>query len=453
MSSAKQRPMTHLTGAQAIAVARAVAVEAMPYFQKGILQLVPREAPGLGTLAVTPQSILLVDFDAIRSWTPNQAGAVMLHEYMHIFSNHDERTRKLIAAGVLSDTPEDHKLANRMGDAEINDDLIAAGLDLPSFTDKDGKVHPPVTPEVLGYPPHKLMEEYIKLEKQKHPKGRGGGGGHGAGCGGCGSGSGGVPADGEPPADDPDGRSDVDQEVSRKEVMQDIQNRVRNRGNVPAGIRRLVEIEMEPAKIPWQQKLSQMVQSAVSVRAGNDDYTMERPSRRQGAFHGWENEPRMPGMHESVAEVAIVADTSGSMGPKEMKELLIEAQSVINTMAGNEITFVACDAKVHAVVRTRNLEEIKLNMKGGGGTNFKPAFAALEEVKPRPNVVVFATDGEGEYPEVPPKDMHVIWLIVGNGRIYVDWGEQVDVNNEDLEVDEDDPGVIDAYDEEDEDEP
>lgn len=444
MSAAQNRPMTHLTGLQALAVARAVAVEKMPYFSNGILDLVPREAPGLGTLAVTRSSILMVDFDAIRMWTPNQAAAVVLHEYMHIYLKHDERFAKLVAAGILTFSEEDQKLGNRCGDEEINDDLLEAGLELPSFTDKDGNVHGPITPASCGHPPNRLMEEYIKIEVAKRnkrspqssgaPGGGGVGGGSpdpnqmhgGAGCGHCGSGAG-HPVPGEPEADDPDGRSEVDQEVSRKQTNEAIKQAQRSKGRVPAGLQRFVEMDEQPAKVRWQDKLSRSTRAAVAFRPGAIDYTRKRPSRRQGAFMGRDLQPVLPGMHAPIAEVAVVADTSGSMGEAEMKDVLNEANGVIKSMAGAKISFIACDAQVHAVVRTRRLAEIKLNMKGGGGTDFRPAFDAIAKLKPRPNVVIFATDGYGEYPPEPPKGIHVIWLVVNGGRIGVSWGEQIQV--------------------------
>lgn len=434
--SAQTKPMTHLSPLQALAAARAVAVEKMPYFRTGILELVPREKVGLGTFAVTKGSVLMYDPEVLKIWTPMQAGAVVCHEYMHIFLNHEERFRKLVAAGVLQPTEEDHALWNRDADREINDDLIAAGFDLPSFTDLNGHVHAPLTPEAEGYPPNRLAEEYVKLSLKKRPppdpngNGNRDPGGVGSGC--CGSGAGGNPSDDEPEDSDPDNRSDVDQEVSRKQTMDNIKEASNNRGNVPIGLRRFVEEATKPSRIPWTQKLGRTVRNAVSFKKGAVDFTMKRPSRRQGAFHGMKNAPILPGLHAPTAEVAIVADTSGSMGPDQMRAVCEEANGVMQAVSGANVTFVACDAEVQAVVRTRKIADVKLNMKGGGGTDFRPAFKALESIKPKPQIVVFATDGYGPAPRRQPKGMHVIWLIIPGGRNECPWGEEVymDYNDE-----------------------
>jgi hypothetical protein len=349
--------------------------------------------------------------------------------------------------GVLTNSEEDRRLVNECADEEINDDLLAAGLDLPSFTLPDGSVCGPITPEGKGHPPNRLMEEYIAIElakrqknppppKNSPPPGSGQPQGKpthpAAGCGHCGSG-GGHEVPGEPPQDDPDGRSDVDQQVTRKQVCNDIKEASKFQGRVPLGLQRFAELADAPAKIPWAQKLARSVRSAVAFKSGSADYTMSRRSRRQGAFFGAELEPLLHGTHTPIAEVAVVADTSGSMGDAQMRKILQEVNGVIKTMAGAKITFLAVDSQVHSHIRTSRLEDVKLAIKGGGGTDFRPAFEALDRAKPRPSVVIFATDGYGSYPEEPPKGINVIWLNI-DGRIGVDWGERIDISAEDLDV-------------------
>lgn len=444
--SQKNVPMGKLglSSNQCIAVARAVATEAMPYFTAGILDLVPREVPGLGTMGLTGGSILLFDPETLKTWSPSQAGGVTLHEYMHKFLRHEERFLKLVAAGVMQDTSEDRAQWNRYCDAEINDDLIAAGVDLPSFTGQNGEVIPPITPENNGWPPNKLAEEYLQIDrKNKPPKPPGGGQGqqpqpqpgqpppgqgHGPGCGHCGSASA-NPLPQEPPRDDPEARSDADQDITRNQVIQDIKQTAKTKGKVPAGLERFVELEGKPAKVPWQQKLSRGLRSSVAFRAGSVDYTFKRPSRRQGAYIGMRDAPLLPGMHAPMAEVALVVDTSGSMGDAEVQKILTEAEGIIKAMPGAKITVIACDSKVHSLIKTRSVKEMKKSLKGGGGTDFRPAFKAIEKLRPKPNVVVFGTDGYGDYPRTPPKDINVIWLNIG-GQISAGWGEVIDVQDD-----------------------
>jgi predicted metal-dependent peptidase len=126
-----------------------------------------------------------------------------------------------------------------------------------------------------------------------------------------------------------------------------------------------------------------------------------------------------------VPRVALVVDTSGSMGSREIEDALTEARGILEAV-GAEVTFVACDADVHELRPVSTVRDAMRLLKGGGGTDFRPAFEALSAVKPRPEVVIFATDGYGPAPHVQPPGMNTIWLLVGgNKNPPAQWGECV----------------------------
>ncbi|WP_458251852.1 DUF2201 family putative metallopeptidase, partial [Mycobacterium avium] len=101
--------------------------------------------------------------------------------------------------------PVNHDAWNFAGDAEINDDLVSAGVVLP-----DGVI----TPDAIGCTPGGIAEDYYAalVDENSAPNG-GVGGGDAAADGevGCGSGSGAGPVPGELGADDlVDGRAGID---------------------------------------------------------------------------------------------------------------------------------------------------------------------------------------------------------------------------------------------------
>ena len=410
--------MTSLGTLQAVAVARMVAADAMPYFAQGVLSLVPRELPGLGTLGVTKDSLLLVDGDVLRTWTPREAATVMLHEYLHIFFDHAQRFARLVLLGVLADTPEDRALWNQSADCEINDDLEAAGLPFPS----DGT---PCTPTTMQLKPNRTAEEYaMELKQQRknqppmpqQPQ---------AGGGWCGSGAG-NPVPNEP-VNDPAGRSPVEQDVQRRADSQAVQQAgAKDQGSVPGGIARQAGMLNAPPKVRWQDRLARLTASAMSYRPGGADYTRSKPSRRQGAV-GYMDQPIMPSMRQSIAQVAVVMDTSGSMGEAELSLVMRELKGVLAAQPGMSVTFMACDAAVHSMVEVHSVAQAMAAVAGGGGTDFNPAFEALAKAKRKPDLVVYATDGYGSAPLLPPK-VPVVWLLVGGTtQKPAKWGECVEV--------------------------
>ena len=55
-------------------------------------------------------------------------------------------------------------------------------------------------------------------------------------------------------------------------------------------------------------------------------------------------------------------------------------------------------------------------MAGGGGTSFVPVFDWIAGRGLRPDLLVYFTDAEGQFPQRAP-DYPVIWFVKGRGRI------------------------------------
>ena len=72
-------------------------------------------------------------------------------------------------------------------------------------------------------------------------------------------------------------------------------------------------------------------------------------------------------------------------------------------------------------------EEFELpdTIRGGGGTRFTPVFEWLAQQGQNPDLVVYFTDAQGEFPgQEPPYP--VIWLVKGRGK--VPWGQRIQLN-------------------------
>ncbi len=99
-----------------------------------------------GTVTVDENWRMRADPELTAAWTPAQLGSVLIHHVCHLLRTHGERAQ---GAGVRPDEARDWI---RAADAEINDDLVPAGLDLPGR---------PVLPRDLRAEDGLLAEQYF----------------------------------------------------------------------------------------------------------------------------------------------------------------------------------------------------------------------------------------------------------------------------------------------------
>lgn len=409
---------------QRLAVARLIATRAMPYFTGGVRSLVPYEAPDLGTMGITAASQLLVDYEFLGGLTPEEGGAVVMHEYMHQFLNHSERFRKLVEAGVLDPTQEDHDLFNDAADAEINYGLAEAGMHVPD----------PVTPQTLGLQPNRTAEEYATILKERQRKNKNPPqprNGSGMGKSPCGSGSGGNPLPGEPAPTG--GRTPTEQRVQSGQDAAAVQahGRTSGRGTVPGCVARAAAEYCKPVTVSWDQRLSARARDAVAYIQGGGDESFASRSRQQSAMDALydEDAPVLPGEIDPTVNVMLAIDSSGSIGDEQLAKFCAHAAKILASIPDTKLDVVVCDAEIQAVGSVTDAAQLRELMRGGGGTDFRPAFEYADKFCRRPDVLVFATDGYGTFPRVPPPGMKVIWLIV-DGKNSCPWGEVVNHRDE-----------------------
>jgi predicted metal-dependent peptidase len=186
-------------------------------------------------------------------------------------------------------------------------------------------------------------------------------------------------------------------------------------GKLGGSLRRLVDHLLQP-QLPWRMLLARYM-----TAASRDDYSYMRPSRREG-------EAIFPSLRSSQTEIVVVLDTSGSIKAQEMREFVTEVDAIKGQLRAR-ITLQACDAELSAAGPWiyEPWEEFTLptGMRGGGGTRFTPVFDWLDQQGETPDLVVYFTDAEGEFPKQEPR-MPVLWLV--KGRAKVPWGQRVQLN-------------------------
>jgi predicted metal-dependent peptidase len=196
-------------------------------------------------------------------------------------------------------------------------------------------------------------------------------------------------------------------------------------GTLPADVVRQAAAMLAPATTPWQQVLARFVRRAVGRRQGLRERTYTRPSRRSACGAAG---IILPAPYDPTVEIAVGVDTSGSMRGPELDAAMVEVAAILRVQA-LPCTVLSCDARVQALGRADNPAAARKLLKGGGGTDFRPIFAALERARPRPSVVVVVTDGHGPAPRQAPGWADVVWCLVGEGsRAPTTWGTVVRVD-------------------------
>ncbi|MFC0041761.1 DUF2201 family putative metallopeptidase [Actinomadura rayongensis] len=325
---------------------------------------------------------------------PELAG-VWIHEVAHLLRDHHGRAARLPASAQ-----GDPARINLAEDCEINDDLLADGLALPA-----GRV----VPGDYGLPRGRLFEEYIAgIPPQPHAHD-------------CGSGAHGVARPWERPDAGTPGVGDVEAAALRRATAEAIRAHQRARGTVPGGWSRWAATVLEPV-VDWRRVLAGAVREAVAWAAGAVDYTYRRPSRRTAALRG----VVLPSLRRPLPRVAIVVDTSGSMGDDELAAALAEVTGVLREVGvrGNRVSVLACDADVRAVSRATSAADVTL--AGGGGTDMRVGVAAALAVPERPQVVIVLTDGLTPWPAEPPA-ARLIAAVLGDAPAPPAWIETVRV--------------------------
>jgi predicted metal-dependent peptidase len=201
-----------------------------------------------------------------------------------------------------------------------------------------------------------------------------------------------------------------------KEAMLAAAQTVDGAGNIPAGVKRLIQELTEP-KMNWRELLRMQLESTIK-----SDYTWMRASRK-----GWHMDAVMPGMKlDPMIDIAIAIDASGSIGETMLKDFLGEIQGIMDSFPAYRIHVLTFDTEVYnpAQYDSENLDSIcDYEVKGGGGTDFTAIFDYLKENEIEPKRLVVFTDG---YPGGSWGDENyadTVWILHGTTSIVPPWGQ------------------------------
>jgi len=212
----------------------------------------------------------------------------------------------------------------------------------------------------------------------------------------------------------PEERQQIKDEI--KEAMLAAAATVDGAGNLPAGVKRLIQELTEP-QMNWRELLRMQLESTIK-----SDYTWMRASRK-----GWHMDAVMPGMkQEPMIDIAVALDASGSISEKMLKDFLGEIQGIMDSFPAYKIHVFTFDTEAYnpAQYDSDNLDDLcDYEVKGGGGTDFDAIYSYLKENEIEPKRLVVFTDGYpfGSWGDENYAD--TVWILHGTTTIEPPWGQ------------------------------
>lgn len=193
-------------------------------------------------------------------------------------------------------------------------------------------------------------------------------------------------------------------------------------GKIPRQIGDLLE-----PKVDWRDVLREFVSSTTR---GNDEYTWRKMNKRYLA-----NDYYLPSMeNNSIGEVVVAIDTSGSIGEQQLNEFATELASIVDVVSPEAVRIIWWDYDVHGeqYFKPEHYSNIASLLKpvGGGGTRVSSVSHYISQHKINAECVIVFTDGYVESDIEWNISSPTLWMITENKNLDVPSGKKVMVNDE-----------------------
>jgi predicted metal-dependent peptidase len=336
----------------------------------------------------------------VKSLSDGEIRGLLVHEVMHPAMGHLWRIGK-----------RDIRKFNKAADhainlfiESVNKEAVAAGqpapLPLPPGGCCDKKYEGMSAEEIYGLLP-------AEPKGNKSGKGKGG---YGEFTHPSANGDGNSGQDGDKPGEGSGGNTEADWKIAVVQAA----NAAKLCGNTSACLERLVGAVVKPT-VPWQSILERFVTAATA-----DDYDWTRFDRRY-IDEGW----YFPDLYsDKVGELAIVIDTSGSIGDDTLNQFQSEVQELMSVMHPSKLVVYYADTEICATQEFECGDPVKFTPKGGGGTDFAKPLKAVAKRGNHPECLIYLTDLYGTFPTKAPP-FPLIWVVTPDGdkRRDVPFGE------------------------------
>ena len=346
------------------------------------LEVIEADIPTMGT----DGHQLLYGREFVERLPIRQLLFVLCHEAMHVLGGHPWRFRDILAGEAKINQKPAQALLNVAADYTVNLTLS----DIDDFYDAPKDVLLDQQYRTSKGLPENVETIYRKLRQNVDEKPLGS-------CGECMSA--------------PDDSDQAEAEARIAEIIAV----AKARGDLPASMTESIDDFLD-APTSW---INQLLSLATSVR--KSDYSMRRPNNRYLQTGLYLPILQSPG----IGTVVFGIDTSGSVSTDELRMYGGQIRDVIDSLNPSEAKVMYCDAKVHGVDSLAAGEAFtKMTVTGRGGTSFKPVFDEVHKRGIEPDVLIYLTDLESDFPSQP--HYPVIWVSSRPGHT-APWGAVVEI--------------------------
>lgn len=329
------------------------AMRRWPYASAMIAAIPMQRSPGLGTMAVTKNWVLLYDSQFVDRWSVDELASVVQHEALHLLLDHHTRGQ------ALKDDKQQWQYWNMACDFAVNSVLQQEDAPLP-----DGGLFP----SQYGFPPSLSADEYYRLLMQAKPDPQ---------------------QTGQEKIDNKDSDASGPPRETQDAVRKETEAKAQSSDSVAA---RAITVHSSGGRHNVVNMLRRYMNRATrSASAGIKRRTYATPSRRRES-----RDVIIPGNRVVGIDCCIGVDTSGSMAKYLPLAFGVIDEAMRGVMLNNGLRVVSGDDELRTDQRVKRMSDVQLG--GGGWTDMSTVVGAVG-AKSKPDVMLLVTDGETPWPD------------------------------------------------------
>ncbi len=189
------------------------------------------------------------------------------------------------------------------------------------------------------------------------------------------------------------------EELSSELFLEQLFNKMNRQGTVPKDLELLVPRYFSH-QIDWREMLYRHIASYAK-----STFAFVPPNMKylyRGIY--------LPSLSSDLLRIVIAIDTSGSVDEDLLSLFLGEVASVTQQYPNFEIDLITADAKIQSHEVFLPGETLVYEIKGRGGTDFRPVFEYIDRHIDYPTLLIYFTDGFGTFPDVEPS-YDLLWVM------------------------------------------